>query len=130
MMSSASNPSTAKWRIPKACTNSKRYEVCDLNSSGVALRCARTGIRAAELLRRIGLPFSGEVSEGALELTEAHLLRWLRPESQAPVSTPFSPKLRGLPGTGARLPEELREQQKRLRSNYDEPPPYMPTGNK
>jgi hypothetical protein len=95
-------------------------------SRGVALRRARTGIRAAELLRRIGLPFAGEVSEGALELTEGHLMRWLRPEALAPVSTPFNPKLRGLPGTGARLPEELKEQGKRLRSNYGEPPPFTP----
>lgn len=95
-------------------------------SRGVALRRARTGIRAAELLRRIGLPFAGEVSEGALELTEGHLMRWLRPEALASVSTPFNPKLRGLPGTGARLPEELKEQGKRLRSNYGEPPPFTP----
>ena len=34
-------------------------------SRGVALRRARTGIRAAELLRRLGLPFTGDVSHGA-----------------------------------------------------------------
>jgi pentatricopeptide repeat protein len=34
-------------------------------SRGVALRRARTGIRAAELLRRLGLPFAGDVSHGA-----------------------------------------------------------------
>ena len=40
IMSSASNPSTAKWRIPKPWTRSKRKLVCDLNSSGVAERFA------------------------------------------------------------------------------------------
>jgi pentatricopeptide repeat protein len=97
-------------------------------SRGVALRRARTGIRAAELLRRLGLPFVGDVSHGTLLLTEANLLRWLRPEASAhTLSSPFAPsapKRRGLPGTAARLPEEIREQQKRIRSA--DAPAFLP----
>jgi len=89
-------------------------------SRGVALRRARSGIRAAELLRRLGLQFSGDVSQGRLEVSEAALLRWLRPAAvQAPLgsaATPFAPKSRGLPGSSLRLPEELRESTRRLRS--------------
>ena len=40
MMSSASNPSTAKCLMPNPWTRSKRKLVCDLNSSGVADRFA------------------------------------------------------------------------------------------
>jgi pentatricopeptide repeat protein len=116
-------------------------------SRGVALRRARTGIRAAELLRRLGLPFAGDVSHGAcalhlrsrvrfvtaltralrgtgsLELSEGALLRWLRPEAPGRLSTPFSAKARGLPGTEARLPNDLREQQKRFRAG--DAPPFL-----
>ena len=60
---------------------------------------------------------------GSLELTEANLLRWLRPEAVRNISSPFAPKLRGLPGTEQRLPEEIREQQKRIRNA--EPPAFL-----
>jgi hypothetical protein len=95
-------------------------------SRGVALRRARTGIRAAELLRRLGLPFVGDVSQGELELTESNLLRWLRPEAAQAISSPFTLKPRGLPGTAPRLPEELREQQKRIRGSDGPAFPYLP----
>ncbi len=93
-------------------------------SRGVALRRARTGIRAAELLRRLKLPFSGDVSHGALTLAESTIERFLRPEPSRTASSVFataSPELRastgarGLPGTAPRLPMELREQAKRIR---------------
>ena len=40
MMSSASKPSTSNVVIPNAVTNSCRYDICDLNSSGVLARLA------------------------------------------------------------------------------------------
>ena len=40
MMSSASKPSTSNVVIPKAVTNSCKYDICDLNSSGVFARLA------------------------------------------------------------------------------------------
>ena len=40
MMSSASKPSWANWRIPNALTNSLRKDICERNSSGVLARLA------------------------------------------------------------------------------------------
>ena len=57
------------------------------------------------------------------------MLRWLRPEPPTRLSSPFSMnsmKGRSLPGTEARLPDELREQQKRIRSTPQGPSPFLP----
>jgi hypothetical protein len=47
----------------------------------------------------------------------------MRPAEATPsrLAAPFSAKARGLPGTEARLPNDLREQQKRFRAG-DAPP--------
>lgn len=91
-------------------------------SRGVALRRARTGIRTAELLRRLPLQFAGDLSQGALTLTESAIERHLRPDARS--STVWSTSsselragtvARGLPASAARLPAELREQAKRIR---------------
>ena len=50
---------------------------------GVALRRARTGVRAAELLRALGIPFEGGVEDGALTLAPDALLAHLRPVAVA-----------------------------------------------
>ena len=87
-------------------------------SKGDALRRARTGIRTAELLRRLDLPFSGDVAHGALLLTSSALERYLKPDVlQRPGGLGGAAALRGLPGTEQRLPGELREQARRIRSN-------------
>ena len=96
-------------------------------SRGVALRRARTGIRTAELLRRLSIPFTGQVAQGELALSEVAIESFLR-SSDAPnrtaapsvfaVTVPevrAATAARGLPGTAARLPAELREQAKRIR---------------
>ena len=98
-------------------------------SRGVALRRARTGIRTAELLRRLNLPFAGQVAQGSLTLSEGAIAAFLRPQDPlhnrgAPPPSVFSmgvpdirnnSSARGLPGTASRLPHELREQAKRIR---------------
>jgi len=96
-------------------------------SRGVALRRARTGIRTAELLRRLSIPFTGQVAQGELALSEVAIESFLR-SSDAPnrtaapsvfaVTVPevrATTAARGLPGTASRLPAEIREQAKRIR---------------
>jgi hypothetical protein len=98
-------------------------------SRGVALRRARTGIRTAELLRRLKLPFTGDVAQGELHLSETAIEQFMRPPDpahnrSAPPPSVFAATVpevranssaRGLPGTASRLPHELREQAKRIR---------------
>jgi len=97
-------------------------------SKGEALRRARTGIRTVELLRRLHLPFSGDVASGSLLLAAATLERHLKPDALhragggvfspgqgAGLGKGGSAQQRGLPGTASRLPGELREQARRIR---------------
>lgn len=80
-------------------------------AKGASLRRTQTGMRVSELLRRLNLRYSGQqtwASDGLLEVAGEELAEWLAQAPQERRSVP-------LPGTEPRLPQDIKEQQRRIR---------------
>lgn len=78
-------------------------------AKGASLRRTQTGMRTADLLRRLRIKYTGQLSDGYLDVCATEITRWLAQSVQANRAP------QPLPGSAPRLPTQLREQMRRIR---------------